>query len=78
MRIRSKILILAAALSLNVSALPTLEREFADPSLFDAKPWSFWYWMFGAANEEALKADLQAMKDVGLGGTYLMPIKSVE
>ena len=78
MGIRSKIFILAASLSLSMSALPTLEKEFADPSSFESRPWSFWYWMFGAVNEEALKADLQAMKDVGLGGTYLMPIKTVE
>lgn len=78
MGIRSKIFILAASLSLSMSAIPTLEKEFADPSSFESRPWSFWYWMFGAVNEEALKADLQAMKDVGLGGTYLMPIKTVE
>lgn len=45
---------------------------------FDARPWSFWYWMYGDVSEEGIKADLQAMKDIGLGGTYLMPIKSVD
>lgn len=40
------------------------------------KPWTFWYWMYGAVSEEGIKADLQAMKDVGLGGCYLMPIRS--
>ena len=39
------------------------------------KPWTFWYWMYGAVSEEGIKADLQAMKDVGLGGCYLMPIR---
>ena len=39
------------------------------------KPWTFWYWMYGAVSEGGIKADLQAMKDVGLGGCYLMPIR---
>ena len=64
-------------LALNVSAGPTLERAFANPP-FEANPWCFWYWMYGAVTEEGIKADLEAMKQVGLGGTYLMPIKSVE
>lgn len=41
------------------------------------KPWTFWYWMYGAVSEQGVKADLQAMKDVGLGGCYLMPIRGV-
>jgi hypothetical protein len=39
------------------------------------KPWTFWYWMYGAVSETGIRADLQAMKDVGLGGCYLMPIR---
>jgi hypothetical protein len=39
------------------------------------KPWTFWYWMYGAVSEQGIKADLQAMKNVGLGGCYLMPIR---
>lgn len=64
-------------LSLSVSAQPTLERAFSNPP-FEAQPWCFWYWMFGAVTEEGIKADLEAMKNVGLAGTYLMPIKSPE
>ena len=40
-----------------------------------AKPWTFWYWMYGVVSEAGIKADLQAMSDVGLGGCYLMPIR---
>ncbi len=75
MTVRDKILAALAAVALGVSAAPSLEQSFLDPS-FEARPWSFWYWMFGAVSEEGIKADLEAMKDVGLGGTYLMPIKS--
>ena len=42
------------------------------------KPWTFWYWMYGAVSEQGIKADLKAMKDVGLGGCYLMPIRGTE
>ena len=41
----------------------------------DAKPWTFWYWMYGAVTKPGIKADLQTMKDTGLGGCYLMPIR---
>lgn len=61
---------------MHVSAQSALERMFAEPP-FEARPWSFWYWMYGAVTEEGIKADLEAMKEIGLGGTYLMPIKSV-
>lgn len=44
----------------------------------DAKPWTFWYWMYGKVSPQGIKADLQMMKDAGLSGTYLMPIRGVE
>ena len=31
-----------------------------------ARPWTFWYWMYGAVSKPGIKADLQAMKDVVL------------
>jgi hypothetical protein len=43
----------------------------------DAKPWVFWYWMHGAVTEKAVSADLEAMKEAGLGGAYLFSIKDV-
>ncbi len=42
------------------------------------KPWTFWYWMYGAVSEAGIRADLKAMKDVGLGGCYLMPIRGAQ
>lgn len=56
-------------------AQQTLRDRFQHPS-DEAKPWTFWYWMFGAVSKEGITADLEAMKQAGLGGTYLMPIKS--
>lgn len=54
-----------------------LRARFANPPE-EAKPWCFWYWMFGAVSKEGITADLEAMSHAGLGGTYLMPIKSTE
>lgn len=54
-----------------------LREQFQNPS-DEAKPWTFWYWMFGAVSKEGITADLEAMKRAGLGGTYLMPIKGIK
>lgn len=57
--------------------LRSLHEQFQNPSS-EAKPWTFWYWMYGAISKEGITADLEAMKQAGLGGTYLMPIKGIE
>jgi len=56
------------------AAASLLEKHFVSPPE-SAKPWVFWYWMHGAVSREGITADLQAMKQVGIGGAYLMPIK---
>lgn len=55
----------------------SLRDRFLNPSE-EAKPWTFWYWMYGAVSKEGITADLEAMKHAGLGGTYLMPIRGVK
>ncbi|KEO74278.1 glycosyl hydrolase [Anditalea andensis] len=40
-----------------------------------SQPWAYWYWMHGAYSEEGITADLEAMKEAGLAGAYLMSIK---
>lgn len=42
----------------------------------ESSPWVFWYWMYGAVSKAGITADMEAMKQAGLGGAYLMPIKS--
>lgn len=49
-------------------------KAFQNPGN-NAKPWVFWYWMHGAISKTGITADLEAMKEVGIGGAYLMPIK---
>ena len=63
-------------LSIRLTAQIHLEQSFNNLQE-EAKPWTFWYWMFGAVSAEGITADLEAMKEAGLGGAYLMPIKSI-
>ncbi len=51
--------------------------QIASTTKFDnpSKPWTFWYWMKGYVSKEGITADLEAMKEIGLGGAYLMPIQ---
>lgn len=60
-----------------LDAQTSLRQAFQTPPE-EARPWCFWYWMFGAVSKAGIKADLEAMHQAGLGGTYLMPIKSPE
>ena len=42
-----------------------------------ARPWVYWYWMNAAVSRAGITADLEAMKQAGIGGAYLMPIGGV-
>ena len=53
---------------------PTWYEQFASPSM-QARPWTFWYWMFGNVSDEGIRLDLNAMHKAGIKGFYLMPIK---
>lgn len=77
MNLRRLLLSSLTLLTLQSNALDILEQRFVTPP-FEADPWCFWYWMYGAVTEEGIKADLEAMKQIGLGGTYLMPIRTVD
>ncbi|SHM93157.1 glycosyl hydrolase [Chitinophaga sp. CF418] len=51
-----------------------LDSIFRQPPA-SAKPWVFWYWMHASVSRAGITADLEAMKEAGIGGAYLMPIK---
>ncbi|MBS1654538.1 MAG: discoidin domain-containing protein, partial [Bacteroidetes bacterium] len=57
-----------------ISDFEQLRNDFQNPPEA-AKPWVFWYWMHGAVSKAGITADLEAMKEVGIGGAYLMTIK---
>ena len=56
------------------NSIDIIEKNFRTPPE-SAKPWVFWYWLHGAVSKEGITADLEAMKQVGICGAYLMPIK---
>ena len=56
-------------------AAQSLDEQFRNPT-GDARPWTLWYWMYGAISDEGVRADLQSMADAGLGGAYLVMIRS--
>ena len=62
------LLVALLALPLGISAKTT-----TTPDAF-----CFWYWMYGHVSKEGIHADLVAMKNAGLRGTYLMPIRGTE
>ena len=77
----SKYSLLAALLLLSSSlwadaprTMTALREHFVEPTE-ESAPWIFWYWMNGAVTKEGITADLEAMKEIGLEGTYLMPIR---
>ena len=53
----------------------SLDEAFRAPR-GDAKPWTLWYWMYGAISEEGVREDLRSMAEAGLGGAYLVTIRS--
>ncbi len=50
-----------------------LDAGFQQP-LDSARPETWWHWMNGNLTREGLGADLQAMKDIGLGGATIVNV----
>src|SRR6185436_13267914 len=76
MKILSLLLCVLAG-GLETAAQPVnniLDQNFKNPPA-SARPWVFWYWMHAAVSKQGITADLEAMKEVGIGGAYLMPIQ---
>ncbi len=47
-----------------------LESSFAQPPA-DSRPRCYWYWLDGYVSKEGITKDLEAMRDVGIGGAYI-------
>jgi hypothetical protein len=60
-----------------VSAQEVHKKENASfqPTIESSKPWVYWYWMKSAYSKAGITADLEAMKQAGIAGAYLMTIK---
>jgi len=74
-RILAPCLLLASlGLVLRLSAAePDLDKQFQSPP-DSAKPRTWWHWVSGNVSSEGITADLQAMKDIGLGGCQLFTV----
>ena len=65
--------VLAAAISLAPAAAvaaDSLEAGFQSPP-DSAKPQTWWHWMNGNVTKKGITADLEAMKQIGLGGAEI-------
>lgn len=40
----------------------------------EAKPWTFWNWKYGSVSRPGIHADLTGMKNVDMGGIWLLPV----
>jgi hypothetical protein len=60
-------------LALTVSAADSLETGFLSPPA-SAKPQTWWHWMNGNITKEGITADLEAMKQIGLGGATIVNV----
>ena len=61
--------------ALAASAAPTdpLETGFLNPP-DSAKPQTWWHWMNGNITKDGITADLEAMKQIGLGGATIVNV----
>ncbi len=51
----------------------SLETSFQFPPN-ESHPWVFWFWINGNISKESITADLEAMKEVGVGGVIWMEV----
>jgi len=74
----SRILLCLALLAIALSRLyasteANLERCFVAPPE-SARPWVYWYCMYGQASKDGVTRDLEAMKSIGIGGAMWFTI----
>jgi len=65
-------LLLGLTLSLPLFAA-NLEKGFRNPPP-ETRPWVYWYFMDGNLSREGITADLEAMRDAGIGGAIFLEV----
>jgi len=50
-----------------------LSQGFVNPPA-SARPWVYWFWLNGNITREGITADLEAMKQAGIGGVLIMEV----
>ena len=48
-----------------------LQEAFSNPPV-SARPWTYWWWMNGAASKEGITRDFEEMREKGIAGVMLM------
>ncbi len=66
-------IIASCLLTINVVSAGGFEDEFRNPP-DSARPGVYWYFMDGNLNREAMSADLESMKEVGLGNLVFLEV----
>ncbi len=64
---------LGLVLTVSAAAADSLESGFQTPP-DSAKPQTWWHWMNGNITKEGIHADLEAMKQIGLGGATIVNV----
>jgi hypothetical protein len=59
--------------ALTAASADPLETGFLSPP-DSAKPQTWWHWMNGNITKEGITADLEAMKQIGLGGATIVNV----
>jgi hypothetical protein len=70
------------SLALCAMRLPATAQEDADKMADQfahppesAKPWTWWHWISGNISKVGITADLEAMKQIGLGGAQIFTVE---
>jgi hypothetical protein len=73
---RKKLWITTLCISICATAIHAdeLDKGWAHPS-DSARPYTFWHWMNGNVTKEGITADLEAMKEAGIGGVFLYVVE---
>ena len=68
-------MLLAATLAVILGQTPrdSFAAGFAEPPAW-ARPHTWWHWMDGNVTKEGITADLEAMKEAGIGGAQMFTV----
>jgi hypothetical protein len=67
-----------SGLAAHSQTLPAWEAGATEAELESAKPWVYYYMMYGAISKAGFAADFEAMKAAGIGGAYLFSIRNTD
>src|SRR5450756_2095279 len=65
--------LLCLILTASAASTDSLETGFLNPP-DSARPQTWWHWMNGNITKEGITADLEAMKQIGLGGATIINV----